>query len=228
MGDLRIPATHGAGHGPPLARWCDKHQRWECVHQRVRGRGPCHGQAITGTDACPAHAGKSVERARRDAVSAWAAVPGDDGISPGAAVLGQLGLAWRRAELLGAELERQAMSGGRDRPGHERRGAGGTAGSLVGETFSASAAAGGIYATGERVRGLAELEAAERDRVVRFAEVAHRMGIEEARIDLAKEIGHHAVTVLSGVLARLGLDSRDFDVQTAVYAELRQITGEGR
>jgi hypothetical protein len=216
MRALRIQPTHGAG--PGLARWCDHHQRWECVHQRVRGRGPCHGQAITGTDACPAHAGKTVAQARRDALTAWAAVPGDDGISPGTAVLAQLGLAWRRAELLGAELRRQAEAG---EPG------GGLAGGLVGASYSASAAAGGVYATGERVRALAELEAAERDRVVRFAETAHRMGIEDARLDLAQAIGGHVVVVLTAALGRLGLDARDPDVRAAVYAELRQLTAGG-
>jgi hypothetical protein len=214
MGAAPIRPARGA---VTMARWCDQHKRWECTKQRSRGRGPCHASAISGCDACPLHVGKSVEQARRDAVTAWAAVPGDNGISPGSAVLGQLGLAWRRAELLGAELARQTAGGA----------GGGVQGGLIGARYGADSSAGGVYETGEAVRALAELEAAERERVVKFAEVAHRMGIEGARLNLAHEIGGHVVAVLVAALARLGLDGRDAEVRAVVYEELRQLTTRG-
>ena len=39
-------------------RWCEEHQRFDCVHDRKHGRGPCHGAAVTGSDSCRMHLGK--------------------------------------------------------------------------------------------------------------------------------------------------------------------------
>jgi hypothetical protein len=192
-----------------MGRWCDQHNRTECVHP-CKDRSACHGAAITGTDACRMHCGKTVERARRDALTAWAAVPGDDGISPRVAVAAQLGLAWRRAELLGEELRKQVAAANGD----------GTPGGLIGHRYAASAVAGGVYATGEAVRALAELESAERDRVARLAEIGHRMGIEEHQLALAEAHGALVAELISAVLARLGLNPRDPEIREAVQGEL--------
>ncbi len=43
---------------PRQGRWCDEHQRWECVRPRKNGRGTCHGSAVTGSDNCRMHLGK--------------------------------------------------------------------------------------------------------------------------------------------------------------------------
>jgi hypothetical protein len=45
----------------PHGRWCDQHQRCECVHPRKAGRGPCHGPAVTGSDACRMHLGEEAQ-----------------------------------------------------------------------------------------------------------------------------------------------------------------------
>lgn len=50
---------------------------------------------------------------------------------------------------------------------------------LVGATYDASPAAGGIYPTGEAVRALVEIEERERDRFTRLCAQAHNMGIED-------------------------------------------------
>jgi hypothetical protein len=47
------------------ARWCPRHGRLECVHQRSRGHGQCYGPAIKGTASCRFHVGMTVEEARR-------------------------------------------------------------------------------------------------------------------------------------------------------------------
>jgi hypothetical protein len=193
------------------ARWCEQHGRLECA-KRKHGGGQCHGRAITGTDACRFHVGKTVARARRDALTAWAASLGDDGISPRLAVAAQLGLAWRRAGLLGEELRRQVEAANDD----------GTPGGLVGHTYGASAAAGGIYPTGERARALVELERAERELVVRFAETGHKMGIEDARVRLAEEDASALIMILVAALRALGLDPHDGEVRDAVAAALHQ------
>ncbi len=54
MGD---PMRHGAV-------WCVEHGEWECAQSRSRGRGPCHGSAIAGLDACRMHSGLSLADAK--------------------------------------------------------------------------------------------------------------------------------------------------------------------
>jgi len=59
------PAVPKPGGGPMRAgddrdtgaRWCEEHGRMECRHKRSKGRGQCHGAAITGLDSCRMHAG---------------------------------------------------------------------------------------------------------------------------------------------------------------------------
>jgi hypothetical protein len=138
------------------------------------------------------HVGKTLERARADAVSAWAAVPGDDGIAPRAAVAAMLGLAWRRAGLLGDLLRQQAEAADDGAPG-----------------------------------GLAELEAAERDRVVRYGKTAHDMGVQERRARLAAEAGEFLVEVSARALTALGADPHDPQVRAAVH-EAIVATAAGR
>jgi hypothetical protein len=198
---------------PAGARWCDRHGRLECARQRSRGRGQCHGPAVRGTDRCRAHLGVSVEQARRQVLTAWAAMPGDGGITPADAVMGMLGLSWRRADLLGELLRQQADGAG--------------SGGLTGHTYSASPAAGGVYPTGERVRALAELERAERELCAKLAETAHRMGIEEARVRLAARYGDELAAYTRRLLVNLGLDGRDEQVGAAVAAAARWVAGRG-
>jgi hypothetical protein len=216
---MRLPRTvpRMGSPSPGDARWCPAHGRLECTGQRSRGRGQCHGPAVRGTDRCRAHLGKSVAQARRDVLTEWAAVPGDDGISPRMAVAAQLGLAWRRAQLLGELLRQQAEADSGDS----------TPGGLVGHTYSADRSAGGVYPTGERARALVELERAERELVVRFAEAGHRMGIEEAKVRVLAEHVEALTMVLTRVLERFGLDDRRPQVRLAVWEELRAIGRAG-
>lgn len=75
---------------------------------------------------------------------------------------------------------------------------------LIGHTYSGVKDLG-VFATGEQVRGLVELEQNERDRVVKYAKVAHDMGIEQRYVELAERQGEALVSMIRGVLGRLGL-----------------------
>lgn len=216
----------------PMARsgavWCDEHRRWECSKTSQRHGGRCHALAIRGTSACRNHAGKpvSVAKAQGEAqISAWSAL-GTASVSATEAVLGMLHMSWLRVHLYASLLEQQVDDAQGDGDGTGRTGVGRGAG-LVGHTYSGVKDIG-IFATGEAIRGLAQLEAAERDRCVRFAKVAHDMGIAEQQIRLAEQQGQ----LLAGAVHRI-LDALELSVEQrarvpeVVPAVLRAIGGDG-
>jgi hypothetical protein len=175
------------------------------------------------------HAGQRAEvaRAKGEAVTAWSALSGKATISNTEAVMGMLQMSWLRVHLYAGLLEQQVREAQGDASGDDgedlevpggkgERGAG-----LIGKTLSASPGIG-VYATGEAVRGLALLEAQERDRCVRFAKTAHDMGIADQQIRLAEQQGAMLAGVISRVLDRLGLSEEQRRlVGTVVPEELR-------
>jgi hypothetical protein len=187
------------------AIWCDQHRRWECKHNSKRSKLRCHALAIRGTAACVNHAGKATELAKSqgEAVTAWSALTGTAVVSTAQAVLGMLQMSWLRAHLYAQLLERQFTDAqaqsdappqrplpNDDEPAPHGDGAPlvGPGVGLIGHTFGAVKDVG-IYATGEAIRGLAQLEAQERDRCVRYAKVAHDMEIDKEEQRIAKEQG---------------------------------------
>ncbi|WP_433330051.1 hypothetical protein [Spirillospora sp. CA-294931] len=201
------------------AVWCDEHDRWECVHQRkkARGGGRCHGRAIVGLDSCRLHVGKRLEQAKAEgaaihaAWSAWSAERGTADINPADAVLGMLKMTWARVHVYARLLEAQVAQAHDDREaGRDRspRGAGpiGEGTGLVGHTYAAVKDEG-IYASGEAIRSLAQLEAAERDRCVKYAKTAHDMGIADREIRLAEKQGQLIADAVRAILARIGLSA---------------------
>lgn len=214
-------------------RWCEQHQRWECTKRGKRG-GTCHGSRIAGTDACRMHAGvrRDVAKAKGEAVTAWSALAGQAAVSATDAVLGMLHMSWLRVHLYAGLLRRQVDDAQADQPFSQIRekGTGGPSGvgvgaGLVGQTLSGVKDIG-IFATGEAIRGLAQLEAAERDRCVRFAKAAHDMGIAEQQIRLAEEQGALIVTAFTRVLEAMAVspEQRTAGMQ-AMARELRAIEG---
>jgi len=191
------------------ARWCEQHERWECA-KRGKTAPVCHGIAIAGIDACRMHAGQRAEvaKAKGEALSAWSALHGPPTVSATEAVLGMLQMSWARVHLYAGLLRRQVEEAQDAPPGlggvdgeDVGRGAG-----LVGVTRGAVKDIG-IYATGEAVRGLAALEAQERDRVVKYAKTAHDMGIAEQQIRLAEGQGALLAQAVSRILDGLELSA---------------------
>jgi hypothetical protein len=202
-------------------RRCEEHGKTECVKRR-KGGGVCHGAAVAGTDACRMHGGQrgDVLKAKGEALSAWRAVPGRSDISPSEAVMSMLQMSWARVHLYASLLERQLAGADRSRGVGEGEG-------LVGHTFSASPSVG-VYESGEAVRGLAVLEERERDRCVRYAKVAHDMGIADREIRLAEQQG----ALLAGAINRI-LDALELSpaqrgrVPDIVPGILLEVAGEG-
>lgn len=179
---------------------------------------------MIGTDACRTHCGVNPDlaQAKGQAMHAWSAVSGEVELAPADAVLGMLRMSWVRAHFYASLLEEQVLEAQEDLDGADTdadadadgsgdrtartRGAGavGPGAGLIGHVFSAVRDVG-IFATGEKVRGLVELEAAERDRVVKYAKVAHDMGIADREIRLAEQQGALLASAVKKILAGLNL-----------------------
>jgi len=214
------------------ARWCPEHGRFECKAQRKHGAGDCHAIAIDGTPYCRMHAGVSLEVAKAQGqarITAFSALGATPSIEPGYAVLASLHLSWLRLHLYAGLLEEQvgaerdepvgSWNGDVDDEGYGRGVArqaspAGTAG-LVGHTFAADKIAG-VFASAEAVRALVTLEAQERDRVVRFAKVAHDMGIAEREVKLAESQGQLLASVVRNILGDLTLTPEQLDLAPGV------------
>ncbi|MFI7461859.1 hypothetical protein [Nonomuraea sp. NPDC049646] len=210
------------------AIWCEQHQRWECS-KRTKTAPVCHGIAIAGIDRCRMHAGENVDlaKAKGEAMTAWAAWTGEQLVSSTDAVLGMLQLSWLRAELLGQLLRQQftqaqaAADEDGGGPGGEHPELGPGRG-LVGHTRAAAKDIG-IFVSGEAPRALTVLEGLERDRVVKYAKVAHDMGIAEQQVRIAEQYGQMLADVIRGsldahldrVLGVLGDDPRAHAIQQA-------------
>lgn len=222
------------------AFWCETHGRWECTKKSGRSKSRCHASALKGLDRCRHHAGEKtkVAKAKGEAISAWSALSGKAVVQPAEAVLGMLQMSWLRVHLYAGLLQEQVARAQADRVANESLG--GFVGSdgappvgegegLVGHTFGAVKDIG-IYASGEALRGLTQLEAAERDRCVRFAKVAHDMGIAEQQVRLAEQQGQMLALVVrrvaDGLLAALlGLLGQLAPKEGDTAVVLEQFTG---
>lgn len=95
-------------------------------------------------------------------VTAWSArLPAGTILTPRLAMVLLLHSTWMRWTELAALLQEDVNESG--------------AGGLV--TEMKQSGRGGVYATGDQVASLAQLEGQERDRIARFAQQAHAMGI---------------------------------------------------
>lgn len=205
----------GPANNPGNARWCEEHNRLECTKRRStrQGGGTCHAGAVRGTDTCKTHGGYKIEvlKAKGQArITAWSAIgqaAQADRTEPGMAVLGMLQMTWLRTAAYGELLRQQVAKETPADPDREGLGPGGevqTSG-LIGYKYGAAGKDGHVYAQSEEVRALVALEAAERDRVVRFAKTAHDMGISERLTSLAERWGDVVATRITLILAGLGL-----------------------
>ena len=223
------------GPNPGGARWCEEHGRFECTKQRTKVAADCHQAAVAGTDACVNHSGRSLEvlkaqgQARITAFSALGAVPT---IEPGYAVLASLHMSWLRVHLYSRLLEEQVRADEAEAGLLDSRLTDGVADGqpaadgvrgLIGHTYAADKMAG-IFASGEAVRALVQLEAQERDRAVRYAKAAHDMGIAEREVKLAERQGEMLAQVIRNVLGDLELtDEQQERVPAVVGRHLRAV-----
>lgn len=198
------------------AVWCEEHNRWECKHSSRRRPGDrCHGSPVRGTPTCYTHSGKRLAtlKAEGEAMTAWSALEGTPTVSATEAVLGMLQMSWLRVHLYASLLEKQVTEAAEAADGDglfpaDSTGAGGVGrgAGLIGHTYAAGKDVG-VFASGEAIRGLAQLEAQERDRCVRFAKTAHDMGIAEIQVKIAEQQGAMFAAAINRILDGLGLSA---------------------
>lgn len=216
-------------NNPGQARWCETHLRLECTRHKIKTGEQCHAQAIRGIDKCRNHCGQAfaVAAAKGEArITAWTAIGQGLHVDAGMAVLGMLHMSWLRAAAYGELLRQQVM---KDKPADPDRdgpdpGDGLDVSGLIGHRYGAAGAEGTVFAVSEEVRALVDLEAKERDRVVKFAKTAHDMGISERLTGMAERWGDVVVTRLMLVLDALQLTpAQEAQVPELIQAHLGQI-----
>lgn len=194
-----LPVTQDDLMARSGARWCETHDRWECSANKADH----HASAIRGMRYCKNHTGRSLamSKALGEAnLAAWSTAEAAADAAPldtGRVVMDQLRVAVIRADLYGELLRWQLQV--EDEAG------------LVGPTY-AMGRDGTRVETGEAVRGLARVEAEWRDRVVRFAKVAHDMGIDERQVELEQAQATQVVAAVKVALEAAALAPEVQDV----------------
>lgn len=97
---------------------------------------------------------------------------------------------------------------------------------LVGHQYGATKD-GDVYATGEAIRGLARLEAEERDRCAGFAAKAIAAGLAERQVRLAERMGAAVIEILRSSVEGLPAEMQQ-QVMHRAATRLRALDGSGR
>lgn len=163
------------------ARWCDKHDRWECN----ANIGNHHANAIRGQAKCKNCVGKTTAVAKAEGkanLAAWSL--------EFAAGLGAVNLHERMLALIHLTAARHGIYAEQLRLQHAADSAGG----LIGATWVVGRGGEGVQ-SGEQMRGLVKLEFEERKFLAHLLERAHAMGISTQALELAQ--GHAQIVVVA-------------------------------
>lgn len=202
-----------AGRG----RWCEEHQRWECVSPRKSGRGDCHGHhLVSGTDKCRMHLGVKAQDAiaeenARQAVITYG-LPRD--ISPTDALLEEVRytaghVAWLRGKV--AEIEADDLVWGKTEEAEKNA-----------TEFSGTDT---TYAAKPNV--WLELYMRERKHLLEVTKAAISVGIEERRVRLEEAKGQIVAELIKRILARLDLsDAQRILSARVIPEEFRRIMAD--
>lgn len=161
---------------------------------RKKNGSPCGSWAIRGSMVCAQHGGMAPQvRAKakvRAELESWGL--GETTLDPGEVLLRLLSQATWRAERYSLAISEQVERHGL----HE---------ALVGDRFVVDPNTGSLIKIDEFIRGLAQLENAERDRAAKFAEMAIKAGLAERQVRLAERQGLIIEKVLTRVFSEVGL-----------------------
>lgn len=208
----------------------------------------CDAPAVSGTDLCRMHPGKSLEKHKAQGqvvveLSKWGIT--DKTLDPGVTLLQLMTQSFYRAQMYAGLLEEayeaaERLRGAdvgelpesvdsradRDRAAQDlqRVFASGGVSALIGHTYSSSE--DGVFAASEAIRGLVTLEAQERDRAAGMAAKAVAAGLATRQVELAERQGALVADVIRAVLRDLGHDLTDPTVLRVVSTQLRALGTE--
>lgn len=224
----KIPLTKD--NNPGRARVCPDHwDRLECTKNRTKGRGQCHQPAVRGTNTCRNHSGirEEVLKVQGEArITAWNPNGPGSQIDAGAAVLAVLQMTYLRLGAYSELLRRQVVTDGDT--ADDLREEDPEVSGLIGHRYGAAGRDGTVYVQSEEVRALVQLEAAERDRVVKYAKTAHDMGISDRLTSIAERWGDIVAGRIASMLDALGLtDEQAALVPVLLQTHLGSIEMEG-
>lgn len=134
----------------------------------------------------------------------------DQSIQAAEAVVRMLHMSWMRATMYGELLRQQVATSPSSAGGTDEDAP--TASGLIGYRYGMGGREGVTYVQSEEVRALVDLESAERDRVMRYAKMAHDMGISERMTSLAERLADEMSTRLGRILDGLGLTPAQQDL----------------
>jgi hypothetical protein len=210
----------------------------------------CKRKAIPGGEVCRWHGGAAgqvkVKAAIRAEVMNWRL--GDTTVDPGEVLLRLVTQSAARAEMYAGLLQEAFDAAERLKQAHEdgaklealgdentdtgetaRRdldrifNTGGVA-ALVGNTYGAAKNVG-VYVTGEAIRGLADLEAKERERCASFASKAVAAGLAERTVRVAERQGQLMVEMVQAALREVDLSPEQASAFKAALArQARELT----
>ena len=199
---------------------------------------PCGNWPIRGGTVCTVHGGKAPRVAKKALVRAeletWGL--GDSKVDPGEVLLRLVSQSAARVELYGQLLRDAYEAAERLKQAHEvehlievaeaddfvqeraavqvarddlrKIFASGGVAALIGNTYS-DAKDGGIYATGEAIRGLAKLEAEERARCADMAAKAVKAGLAERQVRLAEQQAEIVLKAIDAALEVVGIPAAE-------------------
>jgi hypothetical protein len=202
--------------------------------------------AIDGTDACTRHAGikKKLHKARGAVVvelRQWGLDGREELADPGNTLLKLVTQSAARVEMYSRFLaeavdaaERLAAAGNAPqsdllesetaRLDLERVFNSGAVAALIGHTYAGTQTSG-VIATGEKIRGLAELEGQERDRCAKFAGIAIQAGLAERMVHASEQMAAMVAQALEESFAELGHDPKDQLVRDVIARRMMAIAG---
>jgi hypothetical protein len=217
-------------------------------HRNTRG-GRCAAQVVDGTEACKNHGGIPLARQRAKGavvveLRRWGLNGHAELADPGETLLRLVTQSAARCELYArllaeafeaAERLRQAgvapqsglLAEETARMDLERIFNTGGVSALIGHKYAGTQTSG-VIATGEAIRGLAELEASERDRCANFAAKAVAAGLAERQLRMAEQLAGVVAKALEDSLAELGHDPADPRVRAAIADRLLALSSGPR
>lgn len=183
-----------------------------CVRHRKDGQ-QCGLNASKGATVCWKH-GANAPQIRKNAIvraeiESWRL--GESTDDPGETLLRLLTQSRIRADRYADELEALVAESPNLRD------------ALVGETWVATEH-GETYKAGEYIRGLAQLEAIERDRCANFARIALAAGLAERTVRIAERQGELVAALLRSAFAAAELSP---DQEERAYAAVRRLSITG-